>query len=320
MNDFIGLNEIGMSSNMFKIENSQASSFLIACEDGSIRAASERLGVEPSSISRHIQALEKTLNITLIERGRRGVRPTEAGRILQAYLKRQQGEEDTLLTEFDALMGMRRGEIIVAVGDGFISDFIGNALTTYKKAFPGFTYDLLSGSTEQVLHAVRTDRAHFGLAYNANKDRTIRFAAQVKQPLEVLMSPDSEWVDLSEPIDMSQLESLPCALLKSGFGVGDMIRAAEGVHGMRLTAMVQSNSLPVLRNFVREGLGVTILPSFVVTREISDGTIITKSLETPELNNGEASIFMRTGRHLPEGAMRLVDHSVRSMAAFKHVV
>ncbi|MEP3035321.1 MAG: LysR family transcriptional regulator [Pseudoruegeria sp.] len=305
---------------MFKIETAQATSFLVVCEEGSIRSGAERLGLEPSTISRHIKALEHSLNIVLVERGRRGVHPTEAGRLLQTYLKRQQSDQETLLSEFDELAGMRRGELIIAVGDGFISDFIGNALTSYKAAFPGFTYDLLSGSTDQVLHAVRTDRAHIGLAYNARPERIIRTAAQVKQPLEVLVSPTSQWAEMPQPITMEQLEKLPCALLKSGFGVGDMIRAAEGVHGARLSAVVHSNSLAVLRNFVREGLGATILPAFVVTREIADKTIITKSLNIPELSKGEASVFTRAGRRLPEGATRLVDHVIRSMAAFRQTI
>lgn len=282
-----------------------------------MRSASERMDIEPSTISRQIKALETSLGIVLIERGRKGVRPTEAGKMLLSYLKQQQSEQETLLSEFDALSGMRRGEIVVAIGDGFISDFIGNALKTYKEAFPGFTYDLLSGSTEQVLHAVRTDRAHLGLAYNARKERAIRVTAQVKQPLEVLVSPNSEWARLEGPVTMAQLEDLPFALLKSGFGVGDMIRAAEALHGARLQATVQSNSLAVLRNFVRDGLGATILPSFVVTREIADGTIVTKSLAIPELSKGEASVFTRAGRRLPVGAVRLMDHVVKSMAAFK---
>lgn len=302
---------------MSKIDTVQAGSFLVACEEGSIRSASERLGVEPSTVSRQIKALETSLGTALIERGRKGVRPTEAGTILQTYLKHQQGEQEALLSQFDELKGMRRGELVIAVGDGFISDFVGNAIKSYSKVFPGFTYDLLSGSTEQVLHAVRTDRAHIGLAYNVGKERAIRIAAQAKQPLDLLVSPATQWADLAEPITMSQLEALPCALLKSGFGVGDMIAVAESAHGVRLRALVHSNSLAVLRNFVREGLGVTVLPAFVVTREITDRTIITKRLAVPELSKGEASVFTRYGRRLPEGATRLVDHITRSMVAFQ---
>lgn len=307
-----------MSRPLFRIDTIQSASFLVACEEGSIRSASERLEIEPSTVSRQIKALETALGTALIERGRKGVRPTEAGVLLQTYLKHQQSEQEALLSDFDALMGMRRGELVIAVGDGFISDFVGNAIKSYKDAFPGFTYDLVSGSTDQVLHAVRTDHAHLGLAYNAGKERAIRAVAQVRQPLDLLVSPTSEWANLPEPVTMAHLETLPSALLKSGFGVGDMIAIAEGAHGCRLRAVVQSNSLAVLRNFVREGLGVTVLPAFVVTREIADGTIVTKRLDIPELSRGEASVLTRHGRRLPEGATRLVAHITRSMVAFQH--
>ena len=72
----------------------------------------------------------------------------------------------------------------------------------------------------------------------------------------------------------------------------------------------------VLRNFVREGLGVTVLPAFVATHEIADGTIATMPLDVPEFGKGEASIFTRTSRKLPEGASRLLDHAIRTMVAF----
>ncbi|MFK7835432.1 MAG: LysR family transcriptional regulator [Sulfitobacter sp.] len=290
----------------------------MACEEGSIRSASERLEVEPSTISRQIKALETSLGTALLERGRRGIRPTEAGLILQTYLKHQQSEQETLLSEFDALKGMRRGKLVIAVGDGFISDLVGNAIQSFMAAFPGFTYDLVTGSTEQVLHAVRTDRAHLGLAYNAQTERAIQTAVKVNQPLDLLVSPTSQWADLSEPVTMAQLETMPSALLKSGFGVGDMVSLAESAHGVRLRALVHSNSLAVLRSFVREGLGVTVLPAFVVTREIADGTIVTKRLAVPELSKGEASVLTRQGRRLPEGATRLIRHITRSMAAFKN--
>jgi DNA-binding transcriptional LysR family regulator len=305
---------------MFKIGTTQASSFMVACEETSIRSASERLGLEPSTISRQIKALEASLDIILIERGRKGVRPTEAGEILLEYLKRQRGDQETLLTEFNELSGLRRGELVIAVGEGFISDFIGNALTPYNSAYPGLTYDLIRGSTDQVLHAVLTDRAHIGLAFNARRDRSIRTVVRVKQPLKVLVSPSSIWAKIEEPISMRQLQTLPCAVLTKGFGVGDMIREVEAIYETRLQTIVRSNSLDVLRNFVREGLGVTILPAFVVTRDIADGTIMTKTLDIPQLSKGETSILTRNGRRLPEGAKRLVDHLIPSMAAFTNTL
>lgn len=301
---------------MTQIEHKQSQAFITICSEGSIRAAADYLGIEPSTISRQIQALEKALSITLIERGRKGIRTTEAGALLLEYFKQQQHEMDVIQSEFDALRGMRRGHSIVALGDGFISDFISNALPSFIAAYPGFTYSLESGSTDTVLHAIRSDQAHIGIAFNAPKDQAIRVIGETTQSLSMLVSPTSQWANLDEPLDIAQLADLPCALLNSGFGVGDMVREAETRCGVRLQSLVKTNSLAILRNFVREGLGMTLLPAFVVAREITDGVIVAKTLSTPELHTGEVSIVARSGRRLPEGALRLAEHAIRKMVAF----
>jgi len=96
-----------------------------------------------------------------------------------------------------------------------------------------------------------------------------------------------------------------------------MIREAEALCGVRLPAVMESNSLAVLRNFVREGLGATILPRFVVAREIADGTIAALPLDVPELSRGESSLIARSGRRLPDAAVKLANHIIGSMKAFE---
>jgi DNA-binding transcriptional LysR family regulator len=297
-------------------DQKQANSFLVACEEGTIRGASERLDLEPSSVSRQIKALEEHLSVPLIERGRRGVKPTEAGDILLSYLKSQQSDYEVMLSSFDELRGMRRGELQIAVGSGFTSDLVGNALTSFIPALPGLTYSIQSGSTEQVVHSVKTDQAHFGITFNASPDRSIRILAQEQQPLKMLVSPESEFANASDHIPIKKLATLPCALLRPSFGVGALVGEVEALYGIRFRSIIETDSLVVLRSFVREGLGVTILPSFVVTRDISDGTIIAKAIDVPEFDRGNVAIIARQGRRLPEGATRLINHAVRSMSSF----
>ncbi|MGQ7843854.1 LysR family transcriptional regulator [Granulosicoccus sp. 3-233] len=301
---------------MSHIEHKQALAFMTICAEGSIRAAAEYLGIEPSTISRQIQALEKSMCITLIERGRKGIRTTEAGALLLQHLKRQQHELEDIQSEFDALRGMRRGRIIIALGEGFVSDFITHTLPEFSANYPGFTFSLQTGSTDTVLHALRNDQAHIGIAFNAPGDNAIRVIGETTRPLDLMVGATSALADLPETLDIRQLADLPFALLNPGFGVGAMVRDAEIRYGIHFQSLVETNSLTVLRNFVREGLGLTILPSFVVTREISDGVVISKSLNNPELHAGEVSVLCRSGRRLPEGALRLAQHVLRSMTAF----
>lgn len=255
----------------------------------------------------------------VLERSRRGVLPTEAGRLLLDHLRQYQADFEALEADLDALRGMRRGEISIAIGDGFIGDFLGNALPSFRKAMPGLTYSLDSGSTEKVMQAVRNDTVHFGFAFNPQPDKSLRVLFKARQPLAVLVSPGSDLARLEAPLSMQQLADLPMALPMSNFGIGVLLRETEAVYGVKLQAVLEANSIAALRNFVREAMGVTILPGFVVAREIADGSIATRALDVPELNRGEAAVLTRNGRRLPEGAVRLANHAARSMLAFQKV-
>lgn len=298
------------------IDTKLAQTFLLACQSGSMRAAAEALGIEPSSVSRQIAQLEAQVAIQLVERGRRGVRATEAGKLLLHYLHTQKVELETVMSEFDALRGLRRGQIDIALGDGFISDFVTNALAEFAAAFPGVSYRLQSGSTAYVEHQVREDLAHFGLAYNARSDQGLRAKARARQPLDLLVAPGSVWATLPEPVSVQTLGQMPLALLLPGFGIGTLVRDAEAHHSIRFQAVVESNSIAVLRNFVRAGMGGTILPAFVVTSELAEGSILRKTIALPEFGAADATLVVRSGRRLPEIVLKLIQHLSRKMNAF----
>ena len=293
------------------------STFLRVCQEGSIRAAAVALEQEPSTISRRLTSLEEELSIQLLERRKKGVTPTEAGALLLRHLRAQMAELEALTAEFDALRGMRRGTVSLAVGDGFISDLIKNALPGFKRMHPEIIFNMRSGSTETVKQDVLNDVTHLGFVFNAMPDRQCKVLAHMTQPLQLLVSPSSECANSVAPVSINTLAGMRMALLSSGSGIGAMVRQVETTYGVRLNRALEANSLAAVRNFVREGLGVTVLPSFVVAQEIADGSIAGLPVDIPEFAKGEVSMIARSGRRLPDVAMKLANHAMRSMLAFK---
>ena len=299
------------------MDDKLTTTFLRVCHEGSIRAVAVALEQEPSTISRRLTALEAELGIQLLERRKKGVRPTEAGVLLLRHLRGQAAEFEALMAEFDALRGMRRGSVSLAVGEGFISDLVKNALPGFKQAFPEITFDLRSGSTETVVQDIQNDTAHLGFVFNATPDRHCKVLAHSPQPLMLLAGPSTDWANAPAPVAIDALAAMPSALLSSGSGIGAMVREVETTHRVRFNRTLEANSLAAIRNFVREGLGVTVLPAFVVAQEIADGTIAALPLDVPEFARGEASLIARAGRRLPDVAIKLANHAMRSMQAFQ---
>src|SRR5512139_734720 len=61
-------------------------------ETGSIQATASLLGYSPSAISQHIAALQRETGTLLMERHGRGLRPTEAGRLLASHAAQIQAQ------------------------------------------------------------------------------------------------------------------------------------------------------------------------------------------------------------------------------------
>src|SRR5699024_9401989 len=73
--------------------------------DGSITAAAERLSFTPPALSQQLTKLEREVGVLLVERGRTGVRLTEAGRVLLEHGERVLGELRDAEAAVRALVG-----------------------------------------------------------------------------------------------------------------------------------------------------------------------------------------------------------------------
>jgi DNA-binding transcriptional LysR family regulator len=299
---------------MHNLDPRHTSCFLAAVQCGTIRAAAEHLGLEPSSVSRNISTLEKHLAATLVERGRLGVRPTEAGDLLIAYLSQQDAALDLLQSEFDALAGMKRGKVSIAVGEGFIGDLFDNALSSFSTAYPDITFALSVGSTDDVLHQVASEQSHVGLAYNVPKSQHIRVVANAPQPLVGLVQRGGQY-DTGQPIGLDALATIPFAVPPKSFGIGAMIAVAEAKQGIRLRAVIETGSISALKAFVRTDMGCTILPRFVVESELASGLFAVRAIPERIFPAGRSSLIRKEGRKLPQAAHLLLGH-IKAMAAF----
>lgn len=299
---------------MQSLDPRQTSCFLTAVQCGTVRAAAEQLALEPSTVSRNISALEKVLATTLVERGRLGVRATEAGELLISFLSQQEGALDLLQSEFDALAEMKRGNVSIAVGEGFVGDLFDNALAAFSSAYPDITFSLSVGSTEDVLHQVTSEQAHLGLAYNVPKTPQVRVQTSCAQPLVALVKRGGSY-DVDQPFSLNGLASMPCAVPPKSFGIGAMVTAVEAKQGVRLRAVIETGSISALKAFVLNDMGCTILPRFVVESELSTGLMVARSIPRAVFPDGQSSLIRKEGRKLPQAAQLLLKH-LKSMSAF----
>ncbi|MCE4060515.1 LysR family transcriptional regulator [Pandoraea sputorum] len=301
------------------INESRLSYLFEAVQCGTVRAAADRLDIAPSAVSRQIALLEAELALPLIERHKRGVHLTQAGRLLMEYYREQRAHREDLLAKLQEVRGLRRGHIRLAVGEGFVSDLMGAPLQFFCKRYPDITLTLDLAGTNEVMRLVAEDDADIGLVYNPPAEPKIVSRAQLAQPVHAIVAPGSPLIAKADKLGTLTLDALydvPLALMHGSYGTRQLMELAEQSEKHRLVPTVTTNSISVLKHFVRAGLGATFLPTFAVSQEIDAGVLRALPIDHPILSNAEAHLITRAGRRLSGAANRLLTHLASKMEAF----
>ena len=293
---------------MKEINAKRLTYFYEAVSLGTVRAAADKLNVAPSAISRQITQLEEEMACLLIERHRKGVRPTEAGELLLRYYREARSNEEACLSELQSIRGLKTGHITLAVGEGFIGDIMSKALPQFQALHPDLTLSLYVAGSNELIRRIDEDEAHIGVLFHPPHHQKLRSHEISLHPLRAIVPPNHPLTLLKRPVQLEEMMPYPIALQEAEFGVRQLISVAEFKHRIRFSPAMTVNSFSLLKEFVRSDMGVTILPDFVVRRELEDGLVVSLPIEDSILTSGEVHIVTRLGRQLTEAPLALLKH------------
>ena len=116
---------------------------LLVARAGSFAAAARETGVDPSSVSRQVAALEEQLGLRLFERTTRRLHVTEAGRI---YLDRVGPTLDAMDEAADAardIVSEPSGLLTVTASVAFGERWLMPRVASFRAAYPRIELDLI---------------------------------------------------------------------------------------------------------------------------------------------------------------------------------
>ncbi len=277
-----------------------------AAKLGSMRAAADRLGVAVSSISRQIAQLEGESGIALIEHGRRSVKLTEAGHLMVAYYCEHLAHREAFDMRLSDLKGLRSGQVKLVIGEGFVGEALSGVLSRFAARHEGVQIDVhMAASSNEVTQLVVDDEAHLGLAFQSSDDPRIRVRAAMRQPLVVAMRADHV-LARRRSLSLPDLVGQPLCLPQSSFRTRQLLKVAEAAERVTLQPAITANSLVLLKDLMRAGEFVTLLPLLAVGKEIARGEFAAVPFESPVLRDTSVQLISRLGRHLPPAAHKLL--------------
>lgn len=285
--------------------------FARVVEAGSFSAAARRLRISKSATSAHVQRLEERLGVRLLHRTTRKISLTEAGAAYYRHCARIVAEAESAEQAARALQREPRGMLSISAPDTFGPMHVAPAIPEFLARFPGLAIDIS-------LSPRHVDLVQEGL------DLAIRIGTLKDSPLVVRRLAPSRFVLCAAPAYLKK-RGVPRALDDlSGhacFGVSLMPRGDEwhlasakdghkGEHRIAAGGVLRSNSADILRAAALSGLGIALLPSWVVGDDLRSGAL-TRILPGCEPQPSAVYAAYPSNRLMSAKVRAFVDHLAR---------
>ena len=272
---------------------------------GSFTRAAESLHVAQPALSVAIKKLEAELGVTLFVRKAHRVEPTAEGRILLARAERIFNEMDSAVHEISDAVELRSGVVRLGMPPMFGLEYFPSLIAQFHAAYPKISMTFVEGSADEVgglLDAGAIDIAMI----ESRRVRPQWKQVQVGREEMVLCVAPGHPLARRKSIAGSELDGLPMALFNGTFIQREILDKLCKRGGAKPRVVLQSNSVPLIRRAVADGLGAATL-----LRSLAAGTppLVAVSFEPKEILR--FSLCWRDENYLSKANRALVDFAVK---------
>lgn len=248
-------------------------------EYGSFTKAAEVLNYSQSGISRMIHDLEKEWKVSLLERGRNGIRLTSDGLKLLPFVQNVCSEYQKLQSQVDELNGLQTGLIRIGTISSTATHWLPAIIQEFQKDYPNIDYELLLGDYTEIENWILEGRVDCGfLRLPTHAEFETIF---LKQDKLLVILPEDHPMAGCERFPVSALCDYPFMLLEKGAKA----EVSEIFERNQISPKIHFTTWDdyAIMSMVESGLGISILPQLILQR--IPYRIVAKELDVPAYRN-----------------------------------
>ncbi|MEQ4576665.1 MAG: LysR substrate-binding domain-containing protein [Gammaproteobacteria bacterium] len=251
--------------------------FVAIAEAGSITAGAERAALSLAAASTRLRALEHQAGVQLLERGRRGVELTPAGRAMLRQARQLQRQVEALRAEMAEHAGGSKATVRMLANTAALSEWLPERLADFLKAHPGIDLALAERGSEAAVEALREERADLVVvAGHAVLDGLD--ARPFREDRLVLVVPCGHRLAALPSLSLADALEEDFIGLASDSALQRHLVAQAARSGSRLRVRAHVQDATAVCRMVARGAGIAVLPQAAVGRSAARGELATVRL------------------------------------------
>jgi DNA-binding transcriptional LysR family regulator len=242
--------------------------FYVVAKEGGFTKASRALRIQQPAISRMVQQLEESMQIKLFERIGRSVQLTTKGREVFEHCKTIFADVEILKTALGQMKNCPQGPLYFGASEPIASHLIPKVFESLLEEHPNLYPNIFSGTATSLLNQIKSGELEFGIFFHVPElpiglkiktIKKIRFHLVVRKDLKNKKSVLESFIG-SREIDDTSTKQFPT------------LTKLKKIHP-EAKIRISSNNITAHKQMVLRGLGVAVLPDFLVQDSLKNGTL-----------------------------------------------
>ena len=270
---------------------------------GNLSEAARRLKMTRANVSYHLGQFERVVGMQLVRRTTRRVEPTELGLKLYQHGCNLRDELAAARESVEALGRLPQGKVRLSAPSGYGKFVMTPWLLEFKRSYPDIVMDVLFENTVEDLLRDEVD-----IAIRILPSPPQHLVARELGRMRYLACASADYVERQgmpgQPVELTSLPIITASV------AGRPLRLSAYQNGQRevvpLHPTVISRNYPFLRDATLAGLGVGLLPDYMVRDDVAAGTLAT-ALDAWDLSIYGLNVYMlyMPNRHHPRALAML---------------
>lgn len=260
--------------------------FVKIVDVGSLTQAADLLHIAQPALSQQLATLEGEVGQQLLLRAKKGVTPTEAGKVLYRHAQLILRQCDQAVVDMQAASRGLSGSVSIGLAPGTLAATLAMPLLRILRArHPGIVPYLNENYGTTLSELIMSGRMDLGVLYGGrNAVHGLLFVPLLREPL-YLVGPGTMSTP-AETVDLTSLVKYELYLPRSYNVVRRLVDEAITAAGLSIRVVAEIESATTLAAVIGEGLGATIAPAslareLVVECEAWQSRIVDPAIEAP---------------------------------------